>query len=163
MRETSLPSAAFRERFNYGEAELLIQSVVRDIEYRLTGAKSRTHWVEEEFEMVYVSDGGMAARWSARTMALAQHYGIPTNGLDVTRSARFGWWFATHAFNYKSGKYTTHVVPERTPLHSRPVVYVLRSRHAVDLGDLEFDRHTTGVTGGRVRARKLGSARQRLC
>lgn len=138
VRETSLPSAAFRHRFPYVEAEPLIEGVFRDIEYRLSGVRSRTHWVEGTFEMVYISNGGMANRSTARTMALAQHYGIPTNGLDVTRSSRCAWWFATHAFDVKTGKYTAHVIPRDTPLHDRPVVYALRSHHAVDLDDLKL-------------------------
>jgi hypothetical protein len=69
-------------------------------------------------------------------MALAQHYGVPTYGLDVTHSARFAWWFATHAFDSQTGKYSSHVIPKDLPIHSRPVVYVIRSKHSVGLGEL---------------------------
>jgi hypothetical protein len=138
VHETSLPSAAFRHGFPYVEAEPIIESVLGDIEYRLLGTQSKAHWVEDTFEMVYISNGGIAARSTARTMALAQHYGIPTNGLDVTRSSRFAWWFATHAFDAKTGEYSAHFTPRDMPLHDRPVVYALRSHNAVNLEGLNL-------------------------
>jgi hypothetical protein len=139
VREPSLPSSASRNGFDYASAELVVQFIFGDIQFRLSDlSPPRTHWVEDEIEMVYVSNGGMAARQSARTMALAQHYGIPTYGLDVTRSARFAWWFATHSFDSKAGLYTPHEVDIDTPLHDRPVVYVLSSQHSVELDDLNL-------------------------
>ncbi len=35
-------------------------------------------------------------------MALAQHYGIPTHGLDITTDASVAAWFATHTFHRDS-------------------------------------------------------------
>jgi hypothetical protein len=136
VREVSLPSNAFRNEFDYAASEAIVQALFDDIVFRLTGTAARTHWVEDAIDMVYTSGGGTGARQSATTMALAQHYGVPTYGLDVTRSARFGWWFATHAFDSRTGKYSSHTVPKDAPLHSRPVVYVFRSWHSVELGDL---------------------------
>jgi hypothetical protein len=142
-REPSLLSTAARSKFNYVAHEPAIQLLFDDIRYRAGGSYSRTHWVEDRFEHVYISDvGGIAARASARTMALAQHYGVPTHGLDVTRSLRTAWWFATHDFN--GGAYSQHQTPPGAPLHDLPVIYVLRSQHVVDLDDL--DLHATRPT-----------------
>jgi len=140
VRETSLPSTAFRTNFDYSATEPVIEIVFGDVLFRLTGKTSRTHWVEDEIEMVCVSvsDGGIAARRSATTMALAQHYGIPTYGLDVTRSVRFAWWFATHTFDTSTGGYMPLIVDPHVPLHSRPVMYVFRSQHSVELRDLDL-------------------------
>lgn len=131
VREPSLLSTAARSNFNYVAHEPAIQLLFDDIRHRAGGSHSRTHWVEDRFEQVYISDaGGIAARASARTMALTQHYGIPTHGLDVTMSIRTAWWFATHDFN--GGAYTPHQMRSGTSLHDQPVIYVLRSRHFVD-------------------------------
>ena len=136
-REPSLLSTAARSRLDYVAYEPAIQLLFEDIRHRAGASYSRTHWVEDRFEQVYISDvGGIAARASARTMALAQHYGVPTHGLDVTRSFSTAWWFATHDFS--GGAYTPHHTPSNVALHERPVIYVLRSQHFVDLNDLDL-------------------------
>jgi hypothetical protein len=42
-------------------------------------------------------------------MALAQHYGLPTHGLDVTTSIDVATWFATNLYNYgKPGEISSY-------------------------------------------------------
>ena len=38
------------------------------------------------------------ADWDISVMALGQHYGIPTHGIDVTSDILIAVWFATHKF-----------------------------------------------------------------
>jgi hypothetical protein len=141
-REPSIPSAAFRHGFPYVDAEATVQMIFSDIIYRLTGKEQRRDWVEDwvDTENVFAdANGAIAASATSQTMALAQHYGIPTYGLDVTRSFRIAWWFATWQYDGTGAlaRYTPYTT-EATEPFQRPVVYVFRSTHGVDLADLDL-------------------------
>lgn len=92
-REPSLPTAAARRNFDYDRLHFALRYFLQDriLHERATG---------ERFEV-------LAKRWSERSrsfqceldyavMALGQHYGIPTHGLDVTTSLDVATWFATN-------------------------------------------------------------------
>lgn len=92
-REPSLPTAAARRNFDYDRLHFALRYFLQDriLHERATG---------ETFEV-------LAKRWDERSrsfrceldyavMALGQHYGIPTHGLDVTTSLDVATWFATN-------------------------------------------------------------------
>jgi hypothetical protein len=151
-REPSIPSAAFRHSFPYVDAEATMQMIFSDIIYRRTGKEHRTHWVEDWVDTEHVfadADGAIVASATSQTMAFAQHYGIPTYGLDVTRSFRIAWWFATWQYNGTGplARYTPYTT-EATEPFQRPVVYVFRSAHGVDLADLDLIARRPAVQEG---------------
>jgi hypothetical protein len=86
--EPSLSSSASRSGFDYDELHYALR-------YYLT-------------ELILAQgDGDLADRWRAAVrsqgceldyalMSLAQHYGLPTHGLDVTTDVDVAAWFATH-------------------------------------------------------------------
>ena len=128
-QEPSLPSTAYRRRFNYLTAERHWKAIVADIDYRLSGYAAKHWWVEDESEYFFLTRGGQYARWHRlSTMSISQHYGLPTFGLDVTTSLDTAWWFATHKFNERDDTawYTRHEWHDQ-PSESWPVIYVFRS------------------------------------
>jgi hypothetical protein len=95
-REPSLPTAAARRHFDYDGLHFALRYFLQDriLHERATG---------ETFEV-------LAKRWGERSrsfqceldyavMALGQHYGIPTHGLDVTTSLDVATWFATNKWS----------------------------------------------------------------
>lgn len=95
-REPSLPTAAARRDFDYDGLHFALRYFLQDriLHERATG---------ETFDV-------LAKRWGERSrsfqceldyavMALGQHYGIPTHGLDVTTSLDVATWFATNKWS----------------------------------------------------------------
>jgi hypothetical protein len=81
-------------------------------------------------------------------MAIAQHYGIPTHGLDTTDKLEIALWFAQHEqFSFvKNGReyqWYRRKVADGKLLDDLPVVYIL-------LTDLNLKRQLTNIV------RKLG-------
>lgn len=138
--EPSLLTTAFRSRFQYVTAERHWRTLIADIDYRLTGFKDKRWWVEDRYESVTVASRSGIARWhNTSTMAIAQHYGIPTYGLDVTTSIKMAWWFATHHFS-SSGtivRYTPHVW-SGFDWNYWPVIYVFRIGIGPSLSKLDL-------------------------
>jgi len=144
--EPSMLSTAFRWRFPYISIERYWRTIISDIDYRITGFKDRRWWVEDRFEAIYVSKNAMIAKWnSISVMAIAQHYGMPTYGLDVTTSIDIAWWFATHKYgsNYGHSFYRPHVW-EGFSIQSWPVIYVLRSGSGEYIGKLDLPAKRPG-------------------
>jgi hypothetical protein len=138
-REPNLLSTAFRKQFHYVSTERHWRAIVADIDYRLTGYKDSRWWVEDRMENLFLSQG-MIAKWHrVSTMAMGQHYGIPTYGLDVSESLDAAWWFATHRFKDEGGK--ARYVPHNWnsfPLQKWPVIYVFWTGTAVGISELEL-------------------------
>ncbi len=91
--EPSLPTAAARRGFDYDSLHFALRYFLQD---RILHGPANG----ETFEV-------LAKRWGERSrsfqceldyavMALGQHYGIPTHGLDVTTSLDIATWFATN-------------------------------------------------------------------
>jgi hypothetical protein len=99
FNEPSLLTTAFRQRFEYVRVERFWRAIIADIDYRLTGYSDKRWWVEDRNESIPVGDGAITRWHGVSTMAMAQHYGVPTYGLDVTQSIMTAWWFATHRFH----------------------------------------------------------------
>ena len=95
--EPSLPTSAARKGFDYDELHFALKyflahhfiefdrgfsSPAENPVYRLWQEKTRSPLCELDFGL----------------MALAQHYGIPTHGLDVTTDLDVATWFATNTY-----------------------------------------------------------------
>jgi len=140
VREPSLPSNAFRNRFNYAAAEPYVRLILRDIVYRRNRRENRKHWVEDRFEQLnLLSHGHELSQALDDVMGIGQHYGIPTYGIDATSSWETAFWFATHKFASENGKasFSEHRW-EVGDSGTWPVVYVLRTRNALDLSLMSF-------------------------
>lgn len=147
-REPNLLSTASRKQFPYVSTERHWRAIVADIDYRLTGYKDKRWWVEDRMESVCV-DKGMVAKWHrVSTMAVGQHYGIPTYGLDVSESLDAAWWFATHRFkeNGSKARYIAHDW-SALPLPKWPVIYVFWTGTSVGISELELPATRAGRQG----------------
>jgi len=144
VREPSLPSSAFRHHFDYVSAERHWKTIIADIDYRVSGFVDRQWWVEEQSEHIPLgSDGNIASWHSVSTMALAQHYGLPTFGLDVTASLDMAWWFATHKYHSEADvAWYTPYLWAGEDFDSWPAIYVFRCAdwNPIDNLDLPAER-----------------------
>ena len=135
VREPSLPSNAFRNKFNYSIAEPYVRLILREILYRRTKRHDKKHWVEDRFEELNIL--GLGNELSAAiqdVMGIGQHYGIPTYGIDATSSWETAFWFATHKFGNDNGKsfFAAYQWVNRES-HKWPIIYVLRTKSFTDL------------------------------
>lgn len=94
--EPSLLGAAPRRNLDYNLAHSALQLLVQDFLYEeaVNLGKHLENLHEEWFELA----GSATASWDISIMALGQHYGIPTHGLDITSNLEVAVWFATHRF-----------------------------------------------------------------
>jgi len=88
----------------------LVTSATRDRSYRYEDVHfALRHFLESKIYGDRRTVGTLADKWRAKCtspmcevdyaiMALSQHYGIPSHGLDVTSSAEVAIWFATNVF-----------------------------------------------------------------
>ncbi|MFT9323605.1 MAG: FRG domain-containing protein [Acetobacter sp.] len=105
-REPSLVTSAARTSFNYDALHFALRYYIQD---RVLGATSdaleamRRHTAWREQSMLITSPIDYAV------MALAQHYGLPSHGLDITDDVDVAIWFATNRFKTIDGisSYTT--------------------------------------------------------
>jgi hypothetical protein len=139
-KEPSLVTTAFRHHFPYVSAERYWHAIIADIDYRLTGYKDKRWHVEDDRESVSVGVSGEIAQWHyTSTMAIAQHYGIPTYGLDVTTSIKTAWWFATHTFDCINGlaSYAPYIW-SGLDQNQWPIIYVFRGGNGMRITNLEL-------------------------
>lgn len=90
--EPSLPTSASRHQYNYDPAHFAMRfflehHVVPELMY---GREWRSEWRQATTDPELSIDYAM--------MALAQHYGLPSHGLDVTRSLDVAIWFASQKY-----------------------------------------------------------------
>ncbi|WP_242098703.1 FRG domain-containing protein [Sphingomonas sp. CROZ-RG-20F-R02-07] len=105
-REPSLITSAARTNFDYDALHFALRYYIQD---RILGATPdpmeslRKHTAWREQSMLITSPIDYAV------MALAQHYGLPSHGLDVTDDVDVALWFATNRFQTIDGisSYTT--------------------------------------------------------
>lgn len=84
--------------------------------------------------------------WEMLVIGLAQHYGIPTHGLDITNDLNVTLWFALNKwYQYQKGDtgYCWYKPLERTPrnaLEEYPVLYILATDTDLkrDLDQVEY-------------------------
>ena len=75
---------------------------------------------------------------SLLALALAQHYGLPSVGLDVTTDVDVALFFALHEFHNSSQDRWTQVCRRKSPDSELGVFYVLCPRHRFRLGYDDF-------------------------
>lgn len=99
-REPSLVTSAARTNFDYDALHFALRYFIQD---RILGSttdptetvRRQTAWREKS--MLITSPVDYAV------MALAQHYGLPSHGLDVTDDLDVAIWFATNRFGMRDG------------------------------------------------------------
>src|SRR5262249_54444500 len=101
--EPSILGAAIRSALDYDLVHPVLQLLLQDRLYQLAENSGRSmETVHEKWRELLISGQGI---WDRCCMAIAQHYGIPTFGLDLTRSPEVAIWFATNVFKrLPSGK-----------------------------------------------------------
>jgi hypothetical protein len=118
--------------------EHLWWAIIADIDYRLTGYSDKRWWVEDRIESIPVGDGAIARWHGVSTMAMAQHYGVPTYGLDVTQSIMTAWWFATHRFVSSTISRYLPLCWTGTEMSKWPAIYVFRTSTASRISNLDL-------------------------
>ncbi len=84
--------------------------------------------------------------WEMLVMGLAQHYGIPTHGLDITTSIEVALWFAFHEwYEYAAASseccwYRRLVREPKSATDEYPVLYIIATDRDLkrDLDQVEF-------------------------
>ncbi|WDP92320.1 MAG: FRG domain-containing protein [Desulfobacter sp.] len=120
--EPSLLTSASRHGFDYDTLHFALRHYLQERVYSnntLSNKTARHEWRKQLSSPTCKIDYAL--------MALAQHYGFPSHGLDVTLSLDVATWFATHKFTYNDrGKSEyKNIVPKdwsSEPLHW-PVVF----------------------------------------
>ncbi|WP_158789036.1 FRG domain-containing protein [Granulicella sp. L46] len=147
-REPSLQTADARAKLNYEDFHPVLQFLLQDHMYAVNGEDNllSTNYAWKRLAT------GAASSWDIGVMAIAQHYGIPTHGLDITESWKVALWFATNKYCATDGAKAWYEElsdqHRQTPRESWPVIYVfcpltstLESsiRHINPLGQLGVD------------------------
>jgi len=108
--EVSLLTAAAREKFDYDRFAPAFQLQMQAMLYERAGVAAfralKPDWVSRPIGKCPFADPGLerayatwlnaykSFRWEQVVMALAQHYGVPTHGLDLTEDVDIAVWFA---------------------------------------------------------------------
>ena len=91
--EPSLVTSAVRKRFDYDSLHFALRLF---IEGELFGARGATAENEADYRAWVEASGRLTCDLDYAIMALAQHYGLPSHGLDVTNDIDIALWFATN-------------------------------------------------------------------
>jgi hypothetical protein len=123
VEELSLPGAAPRRGLAYDDVQATLQTLVQDHVYEMARRSGRD---SSEVHRDWLAS---LATWDFDVMALAQHYGIPTHGLDITSSLEVALWFATHRFGDGAGGRKTYrrMTIDQWPAEAAkwPAVYIV--------------------------------------
>jgi hypothetical protein len=127
--EPSILGAAIRSATDYDMIHPVFQLLIQDRLYQLAEDSGRPmETVYQRWRELLISGQGT---WDRCCMAIAQHYGMPTFGLDLTRSLEVAIWFATNMFkSLPSGRATYEPMsPERWPEKKQkwPIIYFVAS------------------------------------
>lgn len=113
--EPSLRGAAPRLGWHYDEIHPTFQLILQDIIYEHALKKGLDlKDIHDKWEKAFVS---LDCVWDRYALGIAQHYGIPTHGLDLTDSLDIALWFATNRLVYLNNGSVTYkkVRPEEWP------------------------------------------------
>lgn len=126
--EPSLSTAAARSQFDYDSLHFALRYF---LEYYVleTGRKRETAEERRLFEQWKRESNSALCEIDYAVMALAQHYGLPSHGLDVTDDVEVAAWFATNTLKRIDGmaSYTT-MLPDQwnTDRKKWPVIFALQ-------------------------------------
>jgi tetratricopeptide (TPR) repeat protein len=125
--EPSLQGAAPRRILDYNDFHPAFQLLVQDLLCELCLANGGD--LEELHDRWFNTSSSVAATWDTAVMALAQHYGIPTPGLDITSSLEVALWFATNKFNKDANGQSRYIKVTQSEWETEremwPVVYFI--------------------------------------
>jgi hypothetical protein len=111
-REPSLVTSASRDPlYIYDDVHFVLRRFVEEEVYTAGGPSLKermTAWRQKSESPLCAID--------CAVLALSQHYGLPSHGLDVTRSLDVAVWFATHVFSKPEGSAIASYEP-LTPSH----------------------------------------------
>lgn len=126
--EPSLITSASRSNFNYDWLHFLVRYFFTD-EY-IINKLDITNQEESVKDLWQELSTDPACMYDYAIMALSQHYGLPTNGLDVTSDLDVAIWFATNKFETK-GSISKYVALDEctwaTDKNNLPIVFVCQS------------------------------------
>jgi len=157
-KEPSLVTAASREiGYDYDSVHFGLKAFLEEDILRRTDAGESD--LLEKWRSASVAPH---CRLDSAVLALAQHYGIPSHGLDVTTSEDVALWFATNLYHRDDAgvaKYTT-LTPERWPADREewPVIIVCQTvtqsieqslHDCHELASFGFDARRPGVQSAR--------------
>jgi len=92
----SLLGSDQRFGMNYNKVHSMLQILIQDFIYQEANSSGiDLDSLHEEWFKIASSPTG---EWDTSVMALAQHYGLPTFGLDITSNLKVATWFATNKF-----------------------------------------------------------------
>ncbi len=94
LDEPSLPGAANRRKHHYETSHSVLSLLTQDLVYK--SAIDRGHSLDKMYERWRKLRLAPQWEWDIAIMALAQHYGIPTDGIDITTNLKVALWFAVH-------------------------------------------------------------------
>lgn len=145
--EPSLLGAAQRKGINYNKVHSMLQVLLQDFIYE------EAYNTGKDLDSIHKKwckvAGSPKADWDIAVMAIAQHYGIPTFGLDITSSLNVAIWFATNKLNFYSDGTADYkpIKEEDWPQDPKqwPVVYMIQpvtgtiipSIRNIDIGNIE--------------------------
>lgn len=146
IEELSLPTAASRTGFNFdsfsAQFQMQIQGIIYSgFEHRVF-EKYRQDWElwnnqspfantklnekHEKFRKLFYS-----YEWDLMCMAIGQHYGLPTHGLDITTDLNVAHWFALnrwYSYEQNDKEYQWYKPREKSltgKIIDNPVIYIL--------------------------------------
>lgn len=118
--EPSLPNTADRKRFDYDDTHFALKFFLEN--YIL----GKGRWAKFDYHRWHELSVSPLCEIDYAVMTLAQHYGIPSHGLDITTDLTTAIWFATNAFIELNGHASYRLIePSDWPASSNdwPVVY----------------------------------------
>lgn len=161
VNELSLPTAASRNNFDFDTFNSAFQMHIQGMMY--------SNIEKEKFDELYsqwkiwshyppTSNDEIneicekwyklfhSYEWDLMVMALAQHYGVPTHGLDITNDLNVALWFATnqwYSYEHEGNKYAWYKELDRNykkDINDYPVIYIIATDNNLkrDLDQVEF-------------------------
>lgn len=161
VNELSLPTAASRSDFDFDTFNSAFQMHIQGMMYSSVEKekfdelhsewKTWSHYpptsnseineiCEKWFSLFH------SYEWDLMVMALGQHYGVPTHGLDITTDLNVALWFATnkwYSYEHQGNTYAWYKELERNyknDINDYPVIYLVVTDKNLkrDLDQVEF-------------------------
>lgn len=152
VMEPSLLTSATRHSFNYDTVASFLDADLQSLLFEGLNIHEHARRYFDEFERS-INDKEYrifnqrrvrleAGQWAILVMAMAQHYGIPSYGLDVTRELDVAVWFACNEFRCLNEGFAAYYEPrdwDCGQLSNCPVVLIFSASppNQVDLEAIE--------------------------